>query len=729
MAVIYNDKVCVLACDVIRFDEKYRVGSETGLISKSCFDKMRRLGQLIIARRSTPGNPALVEFETMRPDIKRKYVEAYGDPYAELASRDQQSELEKEVEYNNRAYTYFQAYRYGDNNTLPQEKVNEYTLSVNVMEALLRLRDRQKQSAIGGSTRINVWERLGAQCQSLLDVKDAKGKPLFPHHLPASWKSLKRKCEAYEEARKAGDESGFRSVIHKNYGNDAASKLKERQGSERSELAESLIRQFLGLHMNWNNVQVMQEYNKLAAEFGLEEIKSPATIGAYRQKYDVVTKTRRRGIGEWNSNLKKQVRRSAPLTAMTLWVFDGWDVEMLFQREEVKKVRKGGTVREERRTTYHNRKTIVVVLDACCKYPIGYAIGENECDDLIKEALTNAVRHTRELFGERYIPVQMQCDNYHKKSLFPFYEQMTKYLTPAEVKNAQAKIVEPYFKYLILEYFQKFPSFSGFGITSSKEIQPNVEWLNEHRKFIPTEQEAIRRIHGVMQMERAKKIEAYMKAWSQTPDERKMRFSDEQYLLLMGQTSGRTNKLESSGIIMERNGMQYVYDSLDRSLLDHLGTSWVVRYDPDDTSRVLITNAGKKGTKDEGKEIGTLRYLLSEKEAVPMALIDQKPEHFEQRRRINEFNESLKKEIVETAERDIDTIRDSVFSHALPVHNILERFCITDSRGQHKDNRNELRLHAEDVEYEENDTRTSRTVYPDDDDDYEFSSTDAGFSR
>ena len=112
-----------------------------------------------------------------------------------------------------------------------------------------------------------------------------------------------------------------------------------------------------------------------------------------------------------------------------------------------------------------------------------------------------------------------------------------------------------------------------------------------------------------------------------------------------------------------------------------------------------------------------------------MALIDQKPEHFEQRRRINEFNESLKKEIVETAERDIDTIRDSVFSHALPVHNILERFCITDSRGQHKDNRNELRLHAEDVEYEENDTRTSRTVYPDDDDDYEFSSTDAGFSR
>lgn len=728
MAVIYNDKVCVLANELIRFDAKRNIGSDKGFIGRSNFDNMRSNGQVIIARRSTPGNSALVEFDTMRPDMKKKYIEVYGDPYAELASREQKSDLEEEIRYNNSAYSFFQTYVYGENNRLPQAKINEYTLSVNVMEALLRLRDRQKQSAIGGNTRINVWERLGAQCTALLEVKDTKGKPLFPHNLPASWKSLKRKCEAYDAARQQGAEQGYLSVIHKNYGNDAASKLKE--GNERSELAESLVRQFLGLHMNWNNVQIMEEYNKAAAQFGLEEIKSPATIGAYRRKYDVVTKTRRRGIGEWNSNLKKQVRRTAPLTAMTYWVFDGWDVELLYQREEVKRVRKGGTVKEERRITYHNRKTLVVVLDACCKYPIGYAIGDNECDALIKEALTNAVRHARELFGQRYMPVQMQCDNYHKKSLFPFYEEMTKYLTPAEVKNAQAKVVEPYFKYLILEYFQKFPSFSGFGITSDKAIQPNTTWLNEHRKFIPTEAEAVMRIHEVMQMERAKKIDAYMQAWSKTPEDRKIPFPDEQYLLLMGQTSGRTNKLESRGIILERNGMQYYYDSLDRSLLNHLGTSWVVRYDPDDTSHVLITNAGKKGTKDEGKELGTLRYLLDEKEAVPMALVDQKPEHFEQRKRIKEFNEDLKREIVETAEHDVDVIRENVYSSALPGHNILERLLITDSRGQHKDNRNELKLHAEDAEYEEDiPAYTPRPVYPDDEDDFEFDPTQAGFSR
>ena len=727
MAVVYNDKVCVPANELIILDTRRKVGSQCGFISEGTYASMVRRGQLRVVRRSTPGSSALIEFDTMRPDIKRQYTEANGDPYADLAARSQKGILEEEMCYNNRAYNFFSMYRYGADRCLTPEKIDEYTLAVNVMEALLRLRDRQKRSAIGGRTRINVWERLGEQCQAILEVRDSRGKQMFPHNLPKSWKALKRKCEAYEAARAGGEEEGFRSVIHKNYGNVAASRMREKQSREHSGLAESLIRQFLGLHMNWNNVQIMEEYNKAASVFGLEEIKSPQTVGAYREKFDVVTKTRRKGVGAWNSALKKQVRRSAPETAFTFLVFDGWDVEMLYRRIQTRRVRRGGTVKEETTETYYNRKTIVVVLDACCKYPVGYAIGDNECDALIREALTNAVRHGKELFGARYMPVQMQCDNYHKKSLFPFYERMCKYLVPAAVKNAQAKVVEPYFRYLITKYFQKFPSFAGFGITASKEIQPNLAWLRDHRHLIPTEEECVRKIHEVMAQERAMKIDAYMEAWRNTPDDRKILFPDEPYLALMGETGGHTHKLEARGIILERNGMRYVYDSLDRSLLDHLDTSWTVRYDPDDMSHILITNAGKRGTKDEGKEIGTLRYLLDEKEAVPMALIDQEERHFEQRRKIREFNDSLKREIIETAENVVETIRSNVYNTGLPGHNILERLLITDSRGQHKDNRNALRLEAEDIEPEEDPETKVRC--PEDDDDYDFDPTTAGFSR
>ena len=66
-------------------------------------------------------------------------------------------------------------------------------------------------------------------------------------------------------------------------------------------------------------------------------------------------------------------------------------------------------------TTYTNRKTMVVVLDACEKYPVGYAIGDHESPALIREALRNAVQHTKELFGERYKPLQLQSDNYQKE--------------------------------------------------------------------------------------------------------------------------------------------------------------------------------------------------------------------------------------------------------------------------------------------------------------------------
>lgn len=107
MAVIYNDKVCVSAREIIRYDEKYKVGCESGFMSKSNFDWMKKQNQIIIARRSTPGHSALVEFDTMRPDMKKKYIEVYGDPYAELASRDQKSDLEEEIRYNNSAYSFF----------------------------------------------------------------------------------------------------------------------------------------------------------------------------------------------------------------------------------------------------------------------------------------------------------------------------------------------------------------------------------------------------------------------------------------------------------------------------------------------------------------------------------------------------------------------------------------------------------------------------------------------
>ena len=118
--------------------------------------------------------------------------------------------------------------------------------------------------------------------------------------------------------------------------------------------------------------------------------------------------------------------------------------------------------------TYNNRLVVVIVLDAMNNYPVGYAIGDRENTDLIRQANRNASLHINDLFGSYYQPRQLQSDNYGIKNLTPFYQAMAHLHTPAAVGNAKSKVIEPYFKYLNKTYCQRFPNWSGFNITSKK---------------------------------------------------------------------------------------------------------------------------------------------------------------------------------------------------------------------------------------------------------------------
>ena len=73
MAEIFNNRICVFANELIIFNPKTQVGSEDGFIPEGTYYSMARNGQLIVLRRGIPGCPALVDFETMRKDIKKEY--------------------------------------------------------------------------------------------------------------------------------------------------------------------------------------------------------------------------------------------------------------------------------------------------------------------------------------------------------------------------------------------------------------------------------------------------------------------------------------------------------------------------------------------------------------------------------------------------------------------------------------------------------------------------------
>lgn len=147
------------------------------------------------------------------------------------------------------------------------------------MDALLKLRDTRKQWAFGGGNiRINIWERLCQLSNDLLPLKDPNGRAIFPHKLPQNWKSLKRKCEQYEQARAVSEEEGFRSVIHKAYGNKHAVKVLNNE-------QQAVMHKLISHHNNLNSVQIMNEYNKVADLMSWEPVNSPTTVDNYRKKW------------------------------------------------------------------------------------------------------------------------------------------------------------------------------------------------------------------------------------------------------------------------------------------------------------------------------------------------------------------------------------------------------------------------------------------------------------
>lgn len=717
MAVIYNDKVCIYANELIMYDPKRKVGSEKGFLPLGTYNTKVNRKQIVVAERASLRRPALVEFDSLEVYIQQLYIKYYGDPHEDV-ERAATSPLERAVGYNEAAYSFFTTYRDGAGKPLRPEKVTLYTLQARVLDAIIRLRDSNAECGFGrGGSRFNVWDRLSEMVNDLLKVRDSKGNTRYPHKLPSTGKTLKRKVDQYEA-------EGFIALVHKNKGNTSAALIRDEED-------EAIMHKLLSQHMNLNNAQIMEQYNKIASILGKPEIKSPVTVDRYRKMMESTTLGHQRGTTVLRNSLEMQHKREAPKTAMTYWTLDGWDVELVYQKRQPMDKKVNGETRTYKKTTYHNRKTIVVVLDACGKYPIGYAVGDHESPALIREALRNAIRHARELFGARYKPLQLQSDNYQKGVMVPFYEAMTVHYIPAALHNAKAKIIEPYFNYLNKTYYQLEKNWSGVNINSKRGSQPNIEILNYNRHLIPDEEGVLAQIHGIMQRERAKKLEAYMAAWERTPMERRMPFCDEEYLFLMGDTTGRTNRLTGKGLLIELFGERINYESFNMELRNHFHEDWSVHYDPDDLSQVLIVNAESTKGHRLAKETGDLKFLLQRDMKTPMALIDQKPEHFEHRRKVDEFNRQFERRYVARQEQvDEVIIAMQERNPLLKSNSLLDRALLTDSRGRHKDRKYEARGQTvEDVDFEEIAPGPLRVPSPLADDDYEWDDADMNFSR
>lgn len=634
-------KIKYLICDRHFHPDSLKIISYNALNkrvrSESCTEKE--------LRRASLGYDALVLHSSLTQDWKDQLAVRFGKPQEEI----KKSWFSQHYLADRDAYNFYIAYTYGDKVKLDPAIIQRYVYQASVLNTVILMKNNRKQYLKTlGCTTVDIWESLSRDVNAFVDVD---------HKLPTTKSSLRFKVNKYMNESYAG-------LISDKFGMKNAAKVKERE-------QEALIDELVAKHTNLDNELISNLYNIVADKMGWATITAQ-TVGNRKKESNLITYAGRNGVSALSNNILMQNKRHAPTMPMLYWTLDGWDAELLYQKTAVSK--NGNSV-----TTYHNRLTMVVVLDAFNKYPIGYAIGSHESPDLIKEALRNAVNHTEELFGERMNPRQLQSDNYQSKALTPVYEACAKFYTPAKVKNAKAKIIEPYFSHINKTYCRLLDNWSGFNINSGSKNQPNSEMLNKLSKSFPDELGCRMQLESIIQAERAKKVDEYVNSWENVPNDLRLPMPQESFLMALGKKLSRSAKLVGSGLNITIDGVKQVYDSFDLNFRKQSNQDWEILYDSQNIENVLAVSKDSK-----------YRFMLERKHIQAMALDDRGVDDSYQLKRVNDYNKNAIAYITNERQENAE-ILENFFNNPL-LSDTLAKHLIVDSRGQHKDQKSRQRL-------------------------------------
>ena len=634
---------------------------ESTALGKDEMNHLRRTGQINIVRRGCRNTTALISYDSLPTHIQERVKKETGvkDPHKEVYRKERKALLERYIEHNAATSDWFEDYRLPNGKHLSSERQTEYYNNAIVLEAIDKMLIDKKaiRASKGTSLKIN-WKEL-SEGVAMLD------REKYPHTLPFNERRLQDALYYYvgKKTDRYG-RTGNDSLISKKYMNMNRAKIDD-------EVKRSVLMELLADPRNFDNEQIARRYNVLAQEAGWKAITASA-VRVWRDKLSVEVYSGRRGSAAFYNTKSMQIKRSAPTQPLYYWTLDGWDVELMYQKTDLEK--------GKRVTSYHNRPTVVVILDACLKYPIGYAVGTHESASLIKLAMRDALKHTAELFGKMYRPHQIQSDNYGRGALTPMYKATCTYYTPAKVGNAKSKIIEPYFASINKTYCKSQPNWSGFGITSNKDNQPNVEFLQKYKKNFPDYAGVCRQIEAFIEAERTRLKQQMLELWAAMPDDKKVEMSFEKYLLHYGESNGCTQRLTGSGLNITIGGQKVVYDCFDIDFRRHGNEDWNVFYDREDMSKALAISAD-----------GTLRYMLEEKYVQPMALMDRQAGDAEQLERVREYNKTLTDYVIDVRAKAAETLREASIENPR-ISDTLSKLLITDSNGQHKNVKSRLRL-------------------------------------
>ena len=651
----YDNILCISHAELTGGDPMEPNPLRRPIMTEANFKYYKSKKKFRVVNRACYGTPALVAYHTLPDRIKEKVVAKYGDPEADRKQHVLKERIVRDLVAEQR---YFHRPIYeGTDVFLKPDVAERYTVNASVLNAVIQLTSQRELCIKSyGKPFGRIWPEVS---RDLNAIQEEVGCRLPQNHL-----SLKRLVARYRA-------EGYDALISAKHGNNNAriNKLSEQ---------DALIVELLGDGRNIDDTTVSRLYNAVAVKMGWRTA-TPSTIANYRKEHPECFAGRHGKRALANEKLM-QVKRTAPTCPMYFWCVDGWDTELFYQSRAVDKTT-GRSV-----TTYHNRPTVVAIVDPFNKYIIGYAIGTHESSALIRQAFRNAFEHVHELLGAYFKPWQIQTDNYGRGSLKSFYEACTYYYTPAAVGNAKAKIIEPFFNWFNRTYLRLLPNSSGHGVKSRSRIQVSDDWIESHKKSFPDYAGCCDQIEKMIEFDRNVKRNAFVNKWIDMPRDKHLSFDKQDFLYAFGETAA-PRKLNGDGVRLQLDGQKFWYDCFDPEFRDYGHATFFLKYNPADMDVVMaIENVG---TQKEPKE-GSMRFLLERKYEQPMALMDRKPGDMEEWMRVRQFNDDMVEDIILKRKESGDIVRSLFEENADRLADTLTAHVITDSLGRHKDVRNEV---------------------------------------
>lgn len=439
MYVTYQNKICVPT--TVLFENNI-------VESNSTYSQWVYRGHLNVVRRGGNGRVALVDAEQMRPDIKAKVVELFGDPKDAYKLK-----LTDYIEWDVEAEKFYREYRYNDDIPLPEDTQLQYTTEANILNAFKTLLNHVFANA--KVKKGEVWKNINEAVKNL-------NKERYPHKLPGNVRSLQRKYKGYLQG-------SYRNLVHKNFGNEFTAKLTA-EGKQ-----WALARWCNQVNRCASLAQLHVEYNEEAIVRGWKYIKDEKTF--YNFLYDEEVQAswwgHRYGTKAANEKFGFKHTTKLPQRRDSLWYSDGTKMNIFYNDENGKK-----------QTAW-----VYEVMDAYSEVLLGYHIFKGA------ESFTNqypAYKNAIQFAGHRPYEIRFDNGGGHKKLMASeFYNKLTRLAIRTQPHNGSSKSIESAFGRFQQQIMAKCWFFTGQNVTARKQAsRANMEMINANVKNLPTFEEA-----------------------------------------------------------------------------------------------------------------------------------------------------------------------------------------------------------------------------------------------